>query len=155
MAGLRNPRWYGSLALSHIGRPAGPLRRVGGGQLMRYSVLGPLTVQGPDGTEIVLPGIGPRVLLAVLLVHANQPVPVATLVEAVWQGNPPRSWTSNIQTYVSRLRQAVPGIDIRHAHRAYRLEVDPAPSGAGAPRPSATSRSRCSSPSWPGWPRTG
>ena len=126
MAGLRNPRWYGSLALSHIGRPAGPLRRVGGGQLMRYSVLGPLTVQGPDGTEIVLPGIGPRVLLAVLLVHANQPVPVATLVEAVWQGNPPRSWTSNIQTYVSRLRQAVPGIDIRHAHRAYRLEVDPA-----------------------------
>ena len=78
---------------------------------MRFGVLGPLSVQAADGAELVLPGTGPRVTLAVLLVHANRAVPVDTLVEAVWHGSPPRSWASNIQTYISRLRHALPGLD--------------------------------------------
>src|SRR2546423_9564539 len=96
-----------------------------GATLMRFAVLGPLSVRSTDGAELVLPGSGPRVTLAVLLVHANRAVPVDTLVEAVWSGRPPRSWASNIQTYVSRLRQALPGIQVRFADRAYRLELDP------------------------------
>ena len=91
---------------------------------MRFGVLGPLSVQAADGAELVLPGTGPRVTLAVLLVHANRAVPVDTLVEAVWQGRPPRSWASNIQTYISRLRHALPGLDVRFDKQAYRLRVD-------------------------------
>ncbi len=93
---------------------------------MRFGVLGPLSAQDADGVELVLPGTGPRVTLAVLLVHANRAVPVDTLVAAIWQGRPPLSWASNIQTYVSRLRHALPGLDVRYDNRAYRLLVDPA-----------------------------
>ena len=92
---------------------------------MRFGVLGPLQVYGADDEDVVLPGAGPRVVLAVLLAHANRPVPVDTMVEAVWRGQPPRSWASNVQTYVSRLRHALPGIDIRYADGAYRLHLDP------------------------------
>jgi DNA-binding SARP family transcriptional activator len=84
-----------------------------------------LHVEGTDDEDVALPGAGPRVVLAVLLVHANRPVPVDTLVEAVWRGQPPRSWASNIQTYVSRLRHALPGIDVRYTDGAYRLHLDP------------------------------
>ncbi|OLB81117.1 MAG: hypothetical protein AUI14_04445 [Actinobacteria bacterium 13_2_20CM_2_71_6] len=87
--------------------------------------MGPLLVRAAEDAAVVLPGTGPRVTLAVLLLRANQPVRVDALVEAVWNGRPPRSWASNVQTYVSRLRHSLPGIDIRYAQRAYRLTVDP------------------------------
>src|SRR5256885_4951369 len=97
--GLRNPVGYGRFALSHIGKPAGPHRRVGGGQLMRFGVLGPLQVYGADDEDVVLPGAGPRVVLALLLAHAHPPVPVDTMVEAAWPGPPPRPRASQRPTY--------------------------------------------------------
>src|SRR5256885_15810025 len=54
--GLRNPVGYGRFALSHIGKPAGPHRRVGGGQLMRFGVLGAVQGDGAGGGG----GGGPR-----------------------------------------------------------------------------------------------
>ncbi|OLB64026.1 MAG: hypothetical protein AUI10_12850 [Actinobacteria bacterium 13_2_20CM_2_72_6] len=93
--------------------------------MMRFGVLGPLQVTGTDDEDVALPGAGPRVVLAVLLVHANRPVPVDAIVEAVWRGQPPRSWASNVQTYVSRLRHALPGLDVRYTDGAYRLQLDP------------------------------
>jgi DNA-binding SARP family transcriptional activator len=111
---------------STSGKPSAPRRRLDEDGQMRFGVLGPLQVQDADDQEVALPGAGPRAVLAALLVHANQAVPVDRIVEAVWRGQPPRSWVSNVQTYISRLRHALPGLDIRFADRSYRLCVDPA-----------------------------
>ncbi|HEY3502771.1 MAG TPA: BTAD domain-containing putative transcriptional regulator [Actinocatenispora sp.] len=90
---------------------------------MRFSVLGPLSVRSADGAVVEVPGERCRAVLAVLLWHANRPVPVSVLTEAVWQGSPPDSAASNLQTYVSRLRRLLPGVDLTHAYGAYRLMV--------------------------------
>ncbi|GAA4205651.1 AfsR/SARP family transcriptional regulator [Actinocatenispora rupis] len=90
---------------------------------MRFAVLGPLTVRAPDGTAVHVPGERCRAVLAVLLWHANRPVPVSVLTEAVWQGAPPSSAAANLQTYVSRLRRLLPDTELSYAHGAYRLVV--------------------------------
>ena len=56
---------------------------------MRFALLGPLTATGPAGEQLTVPGPRQRVLLAVLLLHANRPVPADTLAELVWDGRPP------------------------------------------------------------------
>ncbi|ONI78614.1 SARP family transcriptional regulator [Actinosynnema sp. ALI-1.44] len=89
---------------------------------MRFGVLGPLTVAGPDG-EIRLRGEHQRVLLAMLLFHANRPVTTDLLVSALWPEIPPKSYASNLHTYVSRLRARLPGVGIDLAGRGYRLQV--------------------------------
>lgn len=67
-------------------------------------------------------------LLAILLRHANQPVPVDELVEAVW-AKPPRSAVANIHTYVSGLRSWLPpprsGERLVRSHHGYLLAVEP------------------------------
>lgn len=90
---------------------------------MRFAVLGPLSVRDADGTAVPVPGERCRAVLAVLLWHANRPVPVSVLTEAVWRGTPPDSATSNLQTYVSRLRRLLPTVTLTHAYGAYRLTV--------------------------------
>src|SRR4051794_25011786 len=52
-------------------------------RLMDYRVLGPLEVRSERGV-VHLGGPKPRAVLAVLLLHANEPVSSARLVEAVW-----------------------------------------------------------------------
>ncbi|MEU5366922.1 tetratricopeptide repeat protein [Streptomyces sp. NPDC005925] len=74
-----------------------------------------------------------RGLLAVLVHARGEPVGVDTLMDRLWNGEPPRSAPDTLQSYVSRLRgrlgQAVrddrAGID-RTSSRQYRLRVDPA-----------------------------
>ncbi|WP_051802207.1 AfsR/SARP family transcriptional regulator [Actinocatenispora sera] len=90
---------------------------------MRFAVLGPLSVRAADGTAVPVPGERCRAVLAVLLWHANRPVPVSVLTEAVWHGAPPDSAASNLQTYVSRLRRLLPAVSLTHAYGAYRLTV--------------------------------
>src|SRR5256885_10147423 len=80
--GLRNPVGYGRFALSHIGKPAGPHRRGGGGQLMRFGGLGPVQGYGADDEDVVLPGARPRVGPALLAPHAHRPVPGDTMGQA-------------------------------------------------------------------------
>ncbi|MHA3703185.1 BTAD domain-containing putative transcriptional regulator [Jatrophihabitans sp. YIM 134969] len=70
---------------------------------MRFGVLGPTEVW--DGVRLVEPGPARRrLLLAALLVDLGRVVPVETLLDRVWDGRPPESATSTLQTYVSRLR---------------------------------------------------
>ena len=68
---------------------------------MEFGVLGPLQVN--DG-GVVLPA-KQRVLLAVLLLHANRVVPVESLTDALWDDAPPSSARTTLQGYVRRLRQ--------------------------------------------------
>ncbi|SMD13745.1 AfsR/SARP family transcriptional regulator [Kibdelosporangium aridum] len=89
---------------------------------MKFGVLGPLTVAGPEG-EVRLRGEHQRALLAMLLFHANRPVTTDLLVGALWPELPPKSYASNLHTYVSRLRVRLPGVRIDLAGRGYRLQV--------------------------------
>lgn len=71
---------------------------------MRFEILGPMRVSGTRG-EIGLAARRLRVLLAVLLLHADQVVPVERLVDAIWGDHPPRDARNQLQACVSRLRK--------------------------------------------------
>lgn len=57
--------------------------------------------------------------------HAGKPVSVNHLVDAIWDGDPPKSYLSNLHTYVSRLRERLPGLRIDHVDGQYLLRVGP------------------------------
>jgi DNA-binding SARP family transcriptional activator len=71
-------------------------------------LLGPVEVAGRDGTA---PAIGPkeRCLLAVLGVNAGAVVAEDQLVDALWDGAPPRTAAKTLQNYVLRLRRRLDG----------------------------------------------
>ena len=77
---------------------------------MRFQLLGPLRVD-VDGHPAPLGGTKQRMLLAHLLLNVGRPVRAAQLVDVLWGAEPPTSATANLQTYVWRLRRAVPFCD--------------------------------------------
>ncbi len=71
---------------------------------MEFRILGPLEVR--DGArELRCRGRKQRLLLAVLLLHANEVVSADTLVEAVWGEPPPERARGVLQVYVANLRK--------------------------------------------------
>jgi DNA-binding SARP family transcriptional activator len=94
---------------------------------MRFAVLGSLQVTADDGAE---PGTVSatrlRVLLAVLLWRANQPVPADELAELVWDGAPPAGAPEAVRALVMRLRRRLdPQAAARIVTRApgYAIEI--------------------------------
>jgi DNA-binding SARP family transcriptional activator/RecA/RadA recombinase len=74
--------------------------------MVEFRLLGPLEAQ--DGERRVdLGRPKQRVLLAVLLVHANQVVSLDRLIEELWGEEPPPQAAASLQTYVSNLRRAL------------------------------------------------
>jgi DNA-binding SARP family transcriptional activator len=71
---------------------------------LEFRVLGPLQVRVGDA-YIHLSGQRQRQVLALLLLHANQVVTLASFVDAVWDEEPPASAKRQIQNCVSRLRR--------------------------------------------------
>ena len=69
-------------------------------------VLGPLEVLR-DGQVISLSSPKPRLLLAILVSHANQVLSVDRLVDVLWLGQPPPTAVAVVQSYVSQLRKAL------------------------------------------------
>jgi DNA-binding SARP family transcriptional activator/HEPN domain-containing protein len=69
-------------------------------------VLGPLEVVD-DGRFIELPSAKARLLLAALVVHANEVVSTDRLFEVLWGARPPESAANTLQTYVAHLRTAL------------------------------------------------
>ncbi|MET9228267.1 BTAD domain-containing putative transcriptional regulator [Lentzea sp. NPDC003310] len=95
--------------------------------IVEYRVLGPLEVL-LDGDPVVVPAGRGRVLLATLLLRANEFVPVDELVDRVWDGEPPAPDRAHktLQTVVLRLRQALgPANCVRTSARGYMAEVGP------------------------------
>ncbi|EHR52567.1 DNA-binding transcriptional activator of the SARP family [Saccharomonospora marina XMU15] len=93
--------------------------------MTRFGVLGPLTATSATGEQVRLRGQRQRALLAMLLCHEGELVPVDRLVEALWPDVPPKSYASNLHTYLSRLRERLGGINILHESRGYRLLAHP------------------------------
>ncbi|XVV03261.1 BTAD domain-containing putative transcriptional regulator [Actinosynnema sp. CA-248983] len=93
----------------------------------RFKLLGPLEVWH-DGARLPVPAGRVRVVLAALLLSANQPVPADTLIEHVWDGAPPNPARAraSLQMIVTRLRQALgPANVVRTGVGGYLAEVPP------------------------------
>ncbi|WP_165956504.1 AfsR/SARP family transcriptional regulator [Kribbella antibiotica] len=89
-----------------------------------FRVLGPLEVDGPDGTQIDVGGGKPATVLALLLLHRNAWVSTDQLIDAVWSGRDvPASAQNNLKTYVWQLRRTLPDDRIESRSGAYRVRV--------------------------------
>ncbi len=91
---------------------------------MEFRILGPLEVRR-DG--VVLPPVGPkqRALLALLLLHANEPLGRTALIDGIWGEHPPETAAKALQVYVSELRRTL-GREVIHTRGGgYELAVAP------------------------------
>ncbi len=90
---------------------------------MRFGVLGPLEVIGDDGVPVDVGGRQARVVLAALVAAGGRPVNVDALLEAVWGDRPPATAAGTLQSYISRLRRALPGAPLVLDHAGYCLDL--------------------------------
>ncbi|SOC47951.1 Transcriptional regulatory protein, C terminal [Blastococcus aggregatus] len=74
---------------------------------MRFRVLGPLEVAGPDGELLDVGGAKPRALLTLLLADAGRVVGIDRIVSTLWGEHPPPTVTGTLQAYVSHLRRVL------------------------------------------------
>jgi WD40 repeat protein/DNA-binding SARP family transcriptional activator len=92
---------------------------------MEFRILGPLEVHGDLGA-IRVSGRKPRAVLAVLLLHANEPVSPERLALALWGEEAPGGAVSTVQVHVSRLRKALgDGEVVTTSPAGYRIRVQP------------------------------
>lgn len=75
---------------------------------MQFAVLGPIEVHDQE-VDVTPAAAMPRRVLATLLLHADQVVPIPTLIEELWDDEPPRLARKTVQTYVYQLRKALAG----------------------------------------------
>jgi DNA-binding SARP family transcriptional activator len=71
---------------------------------MEFRVLGPLEVQ-ERGRAVAIGAGKRRALLALLLLHVNEVVPVERLIDELWGERPPATAANALQVYVSQLRK--------------------------------------------------
>ncbi|PXX59762.1 DNA-binding SARP family transcriptional activator [Nocardia tenerifensis] len=76
---------------------------------MEFGVLGPLSVEH-QGKSNVPSAPKLRTVLAMLLVHSDQVVPVSSLITDLWDELPPASGLTTLQTYVLNLRKYFVGV---------------------------------------------
>jgi predicted ATPase/DNA-binding SARP family transcriptional activator len=87
-------------------------------------VLGPVELVAQDG-PVPLGALKLRRLLSALVVHAGEARSADLLIDAVWGPSPPASAAKLLQTYVSRLRKALPApARIRTHGSGYALELE-------------------------------
>ncbi len=72
---------------------------------MEFRALGTLEIRGSAGQLLVPSRRKQRLVLAVLLLHANTPVSPQMLLDALWTGAAPSSARANLQSYISDLRR--------------------------------------------------
>ncbi|HEX5493107.1 MAG TPA: helix-turn-helix domain-containing protein, partial [Mycobacteriales bacterium] len=78
-----------------------------------------------DGIPVLLGRRQERRLLGLLLIEVGRAVPTERLADLLWDGEPPASARSVIQTYVGRLRSVLSPFDvrIRTISGGYRVDV--------------------------------
>ena len=93
---------------------------------MEYRILGPLEV-AHQGEPVPLGRMKERLVLAVLLLHANEFVSRERLIDELWGAAPPPTAKKAVNVYISQLRKALGrnGHDpVSTADGGYRLRVD-------------------------------
>jgi DNA-binding SARP family transcriptional activator len=94
---------------------------------VEFRILGPLEVV-EDGEPVALGRLKDRLVLGVLLLHANEFVSRERLIDDLWGEAPPPTARKAVNVYVSQLRKALGrgGADpIATASGGYRLHVEP------------------------------
>jgi predicted ATPase/DNA-binding SARP family transcriptional activator len=89
-----------------------------------FRVLGPLSVVDA-GREVPIAGRKEKLLLASLLLRANELVPRARLVDQLWEGALPPSAEGALYVLVSHLRSALGPEAVPRSHGGYTLRVEP------------------------------
>jgi DNA-binding SARP family transcriptional activator len=91
---------------------------------MEYRILGPF--EALDGErQLPLGGAKQRAVLALLLLHANEPLTRDVIVDELWGENPPPTAAKVLQNCVSALRKELPADTIRTVGGAYRVAIEP------------------------------
>ncbi|MGW2816783.1 AfsR/SARP family transcriptional regulator [Streptomyces sp. NPDC001415] len=88
---------------------------------MRYLILGATEARDDNGTAIPLGGPRLRTLLTALVLRTPRPVPVPTLIDDVWAGDPPQDAPAALQALVGRLRRALGREAVESGPAGYRL----------------------------------
>src|SRR5262245_29821880 len=92
---------------------------------MEYRILGPLEVR-VDGRDIALGGDKRRALVAMLALHANQPVSAEQLAVALWGEEAAADAVKTVRVHVSRIGAALGDPEVLVTEPAgYRLRVRP------------------------------
>lgn len=73
---------------------------------MRFEILGPIRVN-IDVHEVAITAGRERTLLAMLLLHANNPVTTEKLVDAIWDTSAPQTARNQLQRCVHQLRRRI------------------------------------------------
>ena len=88
-------------------------------------MLGPLEVTDRHGRPLELAGARLRALLILLALEPGRVVNAERLIDGVWGDDRPSGETNALQSLISRLRRAVPGLMIESRPTGYRLDLDP------------------------------
>ena len=92
---------------------------------MEFGILGPLEVRSEQG-DVAVAGGKPAAVLAVLLLHANEPVSADKLAIALWGEDAQDGASKAVQVNVSRLRKALGDPEIvKTTPAGYRLAIEP------------------------------
>src|SRR6185369_3324493 len=91
---------------------------------MDFRILGPLAVLD-EGRDAAPRRAQPRMLLALLLLHANELVDTEHITDALWGEDPPTTADKAVQGHVSALRKLLGATRIQTERRGYRLVVEP------------------------------
>ena len=98
---------------------------------MDFRILGPLEALD-EGRDVAPAGNKQRALLALLLLHANETLPVERLIDELWGEHPPTAAAKTLQVHVSRLRKALDagagnggGAAIVTREHGYQMRLDP------------------------------
>ena len=89
---------------------------------LEFAVLGPI-VAFRDGQQLSLGGPRLRRLLALLLIEPGRPVPVARLIDELWDGDPPASAEASLRASVSKLRAALQTDALSRSAAGYTLDA--------------------------------
>jgi basic membrane lipoprotein Med (substrate-binding protein (PBP1-ABC) superfamily)/DNA-binding SARP family transcriptional activator len=95
---------------------------------MDFRLLGALEVSA-NGAVAELGPPKQRALLAILLLHAGEIVPIDRLIDLLWGEHPPRTAGHSIQIYISDLRRALESLGTQRVLATrppgYQLDTDP------------------------------
>ena len=89
---------------------------------MEFRILGPLEVWH-DEASVRIPGVKERALLVLLLLHANEPVPVDRLIDELWGGRPPPTARKSIQVRIAALRRGLGADTVQTRGDGYAIVV--------------------------------
>jgi hypothetical protein len=95
---------------------------------MEFRILGPTEVLD-GGRRVPLPSGRGRALLALLVLHAGEPVSADRLIDELWGEGPPQTARTVVHGLVSRLRHVGP----TKSFEAFRDEIGPGVEGAHLP----------------------